>query len=315
MRTRDAVLLLVAVLALAGCGRQEGAAKPMPEAPKEEPGSVKDEFVGEGGFHRRTVLTDAYLLAANRINLMPEPYHVPPFDLRERVYITAWSSNTEDADGTRAPDDVHCHSVMSDMPVKLEGNRLWSGVCTDGFTPRMVLPEGFGIAVEPGTRYIFRPMFNNRRPEARLARMRVVLDYVKESEAKGRLRALRAMVAPARIPETYRVAPGETDVQSRVIEMPFSGRVHAIGAHLHPYGESVSLARESDRHVLFTAHMRRAADLGDWKLSTYASTEGFYVAKGQAYRVTGTYKNDSDKPADAMAGLFVFYDPEGRPDK
>jgi hypothetical protein len=308
------VLLPLAGTLLAACGRQE-AEKPVPEAPKETPGFVKDEVVPEGGFRRRTVLTDAYALSSNRINIMPEPYHVPPFDDKERVFITAWSSNTEDADGTRAPDDVHCHSVMSDMPVKLEGNRLWSGVCTDGFTPRMVLPEGFGIAVEPGTKYIFRPMFNNRRPNARLARMRVVLDYVKESEAKRPLKALRAFVAPAKVPETYRVPAGQTDVQSRVIELPFSGRVHAIGAHLHPYGESVSLTRESDGQVLFTARMSRAEDLGDWKLSTYSSPEGFYVHKKEAFRVTGTYVNDSAQPADAMAGLFVFYDPEGQPDR
>lgn len=312
-----AVLLLVGCLGTAACGDTgTEARKPAgPRAPAHEAGFIRDEVVAEGGFRRRTVLTDTYLLPANRINVMPEPYRVRPFDVEERVFITAWSSNTEDADGSRAPDDVHCHAVLSDIPVKTDGIRLWSGLCTDGFTPRFVLPEGFAVAVDRGATYILRPMFNNRRPDARLARMRLVIDYVTESQAKGRLRALRGLVVTAQVPETYSVAPKETDVKSRVFEMPFTGRIHAIGAHLHPYGDSVSLARETDLRLMFTAKMQRAADLGDWKLSTFASQEGFYVTKGEPFRVTGTYINDSDKKTDAMAGLFVFYDPGGRPDK
>ena len=38
------------------------------------------------------------------------------------------------------------------------------------------------------------------------------------------------------------------------------------------------------------------------------------MKKGDAYRLTGVYVNDSDQRADAMAGLFVFFDPEGKPD-
>jgi hypothetical protein len=39
-----------------------------------------------------------------------------------------------------------------------------------------------------------------------------------------------------------------------------------------------------------------------------------YRAAGESWRVTSTYANATAERIDAMAGLFVFYDPEGKPD-
>ena len=309
-----AVLLPAVLLVLQACGDPvDGEATRRGGIPL-DPGYVKDEVVSEAGVHRRTILTHSYLLHANLVAQMPEPFLVRPFDLKERVWITAWASNTEDPDGRREPDDIHCHSSLSDKAIQA-GQDMFVGVCTDGFTPRFVLPEGFGIAVDPGDSYFFRPMFNNRRPDPRLARMRVVIDYLTDAEAGGRLTALRGFAVSATRPDLYYVMPNQDDTKSRAFPMPFSGRIHAIGAHLHPYGRSVELRRDSDRKVMFTARMTQAEDLGDWRLSTYVSKEGFYVAKDEPFQVTAVYVNDSEKRADAMAGFFIFYDPEGKPDK
>jgi hypothetical protein len=309
--TPPRVGLLVAVLvALASCG------EPPSPPPKKRAGYDLEHIVDEvvGGIRQRTVLSPTYPLAANRIGQMPEPFRIRPFHLQERVFITAWSSTTEDRKGTRDPDDIHCHSTISDEPIQPGQSQIWSGICTDGFTPRFVLPEGFGVVVPPGASYIFYPMFNNRRPQPRFSRMRVVIDYLTESEAGGRLKELRAFTVSAVRPEFYTAPPRAEDIKTRTFEMPFSGRVHAIGAHLHPYGESVALARESDQLMLFEAQMGPATEPGGRRLSTYASQEGFYVEQGRPYRITGRYVNDSAEPADAMAGLFIFYDPAGKPD-
>jgi hypothetical protein len=267
----------------------------------------------EGGTRRRTVVSALFPLPANRVAIMGEPYRIEPFDTKERVFITAWSSNTEDARGQRLPDDIHCHATLSDAPIRHGESQVWSGVCTDGFTPRFALPKGFGVVVEAGASLLFQPMFNNRRPDSRHARMRIVMDYLTETEAKGSLKPLRGFVVSAVIPEGYFVPPRSEDRKSRVFRPPFSGRIHAIGGHLHPNGESVRLERESDGRELFTARMNRGPDLADWRLSFYSSEAGMYMSQHEALRVTGHYRNESSERADAMAGLFIFFDPDGRP--
>jgi hypothetical protein len=145
--------------------------------------------------------------------------------------------------------------------------------------------------------------------------MRIRVDYLLEDEAKARnLRPLMGFVVSVVKPELYWVKPGDTDVRRRSFTMPVTGRVHAAGAHLHPHGRWVDLRREHDGAVLLTTRMDDATDVATQRLSTYASTEGFFVREGDEYTVGAEYANPTDRPIDAMAGLFLFYDPEGKPD-
>ena len=214
----------------------------------------------------------------------------------------------------RAPDDIHCHAFFSNTRLFQDDGQLYTGLFTDGFTPVVDIPEGFAIPIEKGKRMLFAPMFNNRRPDGRKARMRLNIDYVPDSEKTRNYRPLRAFTISVVIrPDLYWVEPGKIDERSRVIESPFEGRVHLVGAHLHPYGEYVELIREKTHKVLVTCRMHTADKLEDARLSVYSSTEGFYVVRGEKLRVTTVYDNKTDEKIDAMGGMVLMYDPTGEP--
>lgn len=269
---------------------------------------------GKPGHYRKTLLTKTYPLRADVVNIMAAPFRIGRFRMGERVWITGWRSNTENADGSRAPDDIHCHTTLSDVAMIQDDGQLFMGAYTDGFTPVFELPEGFAIPVPAGQRLIFQPMFNNRRPEPRKARMRLEIDYVPDSERTRELRSLSAYTIRVSDEDMYWIEPRAQDTKTRVIEIPFEGRIHAIGGHVHPYGEYIELRRERDHEVLFTARLSKTEKLEDQRLSTYQSTKGFYVRRGELLRITAYYDNITDEKIDAMGGFFVLYDAEGKPD-
>ena len=46
---------------------------------------------------------------------------------------------------------------------------------------------------------------------------------------------------------------------------------------------------------------------GIQSMPTYSSAEGIPIRAGDRYAITATYNNTTEKPVDAMAGLFVFF--------
>jgi len=310
--------LLLATLAAAGlaaCGGRRPV-EVLEEQPESHVAGFDEDLPvpGQPGSFCKRVLTRGYPLAAGAINRHAEPFRVGPFRRTERVWITGWRSNTENEEGEREPDDIHCHALFSDTPSLQDDMQTFTGLFTDGFTPHMELPEGFGIPVPADHRMIMQPMFNNRRPEARVSRMRLELDYVPDSQAQGSMRALHAWTLRVTERDWYWVPAGRTDRRTRIVEAPFRGRVHAVGGHLHPYGEYVEIERERTHEVLFTARLRKAGHLEDQRLDTYASSTGFFVRRGEPLRVSAVYVNPTPEKVDAMAGLFLLYDPEGEPD-
>jgi len=267
---------------------------------------------GRPGHFRKSILTRFYDLEPWSFNVHAEPFMVGIFRPDERVWITRWESNTENEDGSRAPNDIHCHAFFSNARLFQDDGQVYTGLFTDGFTPRVELPEGFAIPVERGRRMLFAPMFNNRRPKGRKASMRLTIDYVPDSKKKRAYRPLRAFTISVVIrPDLYWVEAGRIDERTRVVEAPFKGRVHLAGAHLHPFGEYVELIRESSHKVLCTCRMQKADRLQDERLSIYSSGEGFFVQRGERLRVTTVYNNTSDEKIDAMGGMVLMYDPDG----
>ena len=309
--------LLLATL-VAGCGR-----RPSPPAPEPatyfSPGVDKNEDLGEGTY-RKTVLTRHYPLKPDMVGFHAEPFKIKVFDEDQDIYITRWRSNTEMTDGTRAPDDIHCHTTLSDVRMTQSDGQLFEGIYTDGFTPVFDLPKGFAVKVPAGRKLIFQPMFNNRRPSACEARMRLEVDYVTDPDLQKALVPLKAFTLSSSRPDQYWVPPREAGesfrrhVASRETVFPDTGRVHAAGGHLHPYGKYVELKRARDGKVLFTAEMKDDVALEHQRLTTYQSVEGFYVRKGERVIVTTVYENPLDEKIDAMGGFFFLYDPDGTPD-
>lgn len=319
-------MLVCCAVLMAGpaCGQRE-AEKPvdMTKYLEVRVGIDKDAAVEGTPFFRKTIVTRPYKLRPWLVNYHAEPFKVKPFSTEEDVYITHWRSNTEEPDGTRSPDDIHCHTYLADSFPRQTGGWLFRGVFTDGFTPEFTLPEGYGVRVPKGESFRFLPMFNNRRPDARQAVMRVEVDYIPASRIpKDKpLTELRAFTLSSAEPDTYWVRAREKgepplrDVKKAPGTFPVSGRVHAIGAHLHPGGRTVELKRMRDKKVLHTARLVDAELLEHQRLTNYISEEGFFIRRGERILVTTIYENASYEKIDAMGGIFVFYDPKGRPDE
>ncbi len=310
-----AILTTLLALVLLGCGESQSAGNLAKTPPSFLAGVDEDAPIpGRPGYFRKHILTRGYKLNAMDINVHTARFRIGIFGSGEPAWITAWESNTEDPEGNREPDDIHCHSQLTDEAVVQDDGQVFTGLFTDGFTPVMRLPEGFGIPVPRGRRMWFAPMFNNRRPTARVSRMRLKIDYLPQALAKKPMRALRSYTLRVAQRDFYWIKAGKIDTRTRVVEAPFAGRVHSIGGHIHPYGDFVELKRERTNEVLFTAKLRKDGKIEDQRLDTYSSVKGFYVARGEPLRITTVYTNDTDATIDAMGGLFMLYDPEGKPD-
>ena len=301
-------LLPVLLPLLIACGGDEP-----PEVEFLGAGVDRDERVAEGLF-RKTLISRAYSVLPEQINVHTEPFEIEPFSTEESVWVIGWRTKAVDETGGFLPDDIQCHTILSDHPLFQEVDKPFEGICTDGFTPVFKFPEGYGLRVRKGRRLSFQPMFNNRHDEGCQVRMQLEVDYVPESELKGPMRTLHCWALSVIYPDMYWVDAGERNETKREFEFPFTGRVHAIGGHIHPYGEYLELKRVKDGKVMFTAHLHKAERLADQRLDTYASTEGFFVREGETYLMTAVYENPTDKEIDAMGGFFIFFDPEGKPD-
>jgi len=293
---------------LVGCGADE-----KPEGDFLGTGVDRDERITEG-LYRKTLVSRAYSVLAEQINVHTEPFEIEPFSKTERVWVIGWKTTALGGEGEFLPEDIQCHTLLTNHPLYQEEETPFEGICTDGFTPVFKFPEGFGLSVRAGMRLHYQPMFNNRHDEGCRVRMKLEVDYVPDSEIKQPMRALHCFALSVCYPDMYWVAPHTRDVLTREFEMTFSGRIHAIGGHIHPTGEFVELKRVRDGEVMFTAVLSKEEKLADRRLSTYSSEKGFYVRKGETFLMTSIHDNQGDERADAMGGFFIFFDPEGKPD-
>ena len=300
--------LLWGIVALAvSCGGDE------PEREFLGTGVDRDERVAEG-LHRKTLISRAYAVLAEQINVHTEPFEIEPFSTEEKAWVVGWQTKALNDTGDFLPDDIQCHTILSDNPLFQEVEQPFEGICTDGFTPVFKFPEGFGLMVEAGFRLHFQPMFNNRHDQGCAVRMRLDVDYVLESEAKQPMRPLLCFALSVVYPDMYWIRGKGRHEVTREFEFPFSGRVHALGGHIHPFGEYLELKRVKDGQVMFTAHLTKAEKLSDQRLGSYSSKDGFFVREGETYLMTTVYDNPTNEKIDAMGGFFIFFDPGGKPD-
>lgn len=276
-------------------------------------GVDKDEKV-DGALHKKTLISRAYAIEGDQINIHTEPFRIKPFSRTKRVFLTGWRTDAVADEGSVMPEDIQCHTILSEEPLYQENENMFRGLCTDGFTPEFLFPKGFGMPVEAGERLTFQPMFNNRHELGCRVRMRLEVDYLVEGPETQGMRGLRVFVVSVAYPDMYYVPPNQKHVVRREFEAPFTGRVHAIGGHIHPMGDHLELKRVRDQKVMYTATLTKAKAIKDRRLNTYASVEGFFVKEGDTYQMTSVYINTSDEQQDAMGGFFIFYDPEGKPD-
>lgn len=109
----------------------------------------------------------------------------------------------------------------------------------------------------------------------------------------------------------WKINPGRevlvTDV-TPMLNLPFDTHIHYMGAHLHPFGESLSLVDATTGDTLHTIHAKNHSDkIGLSEIETYSSVEGIPVYKSHDYHLVSSYNcTDSVGNHTAMATLFLF---------
>jgi hypothetical protein len=185
-----------------------------------------------------------------------------------------------------------------------------AGVFSDGYTEEFQLPLGFGIFFKGGEKILWNPMFNNRENAPATASMRLTMNVVRAKNLKGsdfQLKPLKTTFRTIRSPgDIYYVPPGE-DVRQTTFKFPFSGKIHAMGTHIHPYGVSIELFNLTKGELVWKAVGKKDGNGTLVEMPTYQNPDGYLVGPDDQFKLVATYRNPTSKPVDAMAGVFVMY--------
>lgn len=237
-------------------------------------------------------------------------HHLPKamrdFRVSEPVWVIGYRTEILDARGNPPRENYLCHTFFGDQRVTQHEDREIKGIYSDAYTPEVRLPAGFGIPLKPDDNLHWMPMFNNREEQPARVRMKVLLTVIRGSDLKKNLTPLYSALHSVHLPHLYFVSPGRHE-QSATFATPFEGRIHFLGAHIHPYGVSVELFNVSRNERVWRGQQRLDGSGRMTGMDTYSSMEGYAVRPGETYRVTAVYKNPTQAPIDAMAGLYMLY--------
>jgi hypothetical protein len=234
------------------------------------------------------------------------PQAMKEFRFSEPVWVIGYKTDILDAHGKSPRENYLCHTFFSDERVdQRQGNEL-RGIYSDAFTPEVRLPNGFGIPLLADERLHWMPMFNNRGEETVRVQMKVVITLIRAKDLKRRLKPLYASLRSVQTPHLFFVPPGR-DERKLTFELPFNGRIHFLGTHVHPYGVSIELYNVSKQEIVWKGE--RKGD-PDGPMKVYSNPEGYPVRAGETYKITAVYENPSTDKIDAMAGLFMLYSRE-----
>lgn len=234
------------------------------------------------------------------------PYAMKNVRFAEQVWIVGYRTDILDAKGKTPRENYLCHTFLADQRVAQHDGEELRGIYSDAFTPEVRMPEGLGVRVSPDQTLHWMPMFNNRTPESVRVQMRVVLTVLRDKDRVKPIRPLQATLRSVQSPHLFFVPPGESG-QRLTFQMPFNGKIHFLGTHIHPYGVSVELFNETAGESVWRG-LRKVQP--DGPMNVYSSAEGYSVKAGDKYRIISTYRNTTSEKIDAMAGLFILYSPD-----
>jgi hypothetical protein len=231
------------------------------------------------------------------------PYAMKDFQFDERVWVVGYKTEIVDKRAGNPRENYLCHTFFADQRVAQHNDDELLGVYSDAFTPEVLLPDGFGIPLAAGDRLHWMPMFNNRTEESVGVEMKVVVTLIRNRDLQKPLKPLYASLRSVQVPHLFFVPPGKDERQSTFV-LPFNGRIHFLGTHIHPYGVSVELFNVSRNELVWRGKREKQPD---GPMQVYSSTNGYPVTAGETYRVTSVYDNPNKNNVDAMAGLFMLY--------
>jgi hypothetical protein len=231
----------------------------------------------------------------------------------EDLWVVGYHTEMLDAAGQRISREFQCHTFFGSSMPQHHSNDDVIGLFSDGYTESIEMPPGFGIVFKAGEKILWNPMFNNRNLERRPAAMRLVLEVIRAKNLKQPLKPLRTTFRTIRQPgDLYFVLPGR-DVRETVFQLPFSGTIHVIGTHIHPYGVSIELFNVSRNELVWKAIGSRDSSGRLMQMPVFRSTEGYTFRADERFTLRAVYENPTSKKIDAMAGVFLLYSPAPEP--
>lgn len=233
------------------------------------------------------------------------------FEFAETVWVIGYKTSILDSSGNPPRENYLCHTFLGDQRVMQTGDQEVRGLYSDSFTREVRLPDGFAVRVLAGEPLHWMPMFNNRAGEAVRVKMKVELTVIRAADVVRPPKELYATLRSVAVPHLYFVKPGR-DERSAEFELPGADRIHFMGTHIHPHGDTVELYNltRNERVWLGRSHANSQGVMTE--MDVFASGEGYPVRPGDRFRVTAVYRNPGTAPIDAMAGLYILYTPAGR---
>jgi hypothetical protein len=234
------------------------------------------------------------------------PYAMKDFQFDERVWVIGYKTEVLGRRNSDPRENYLCHTFFADQRVAQHNDDELLGIYSDAFTPEVRLPEGFGIPLSPGDRLHWMPMFNNRSDESAGVEMRVLVTLIRDRDLKKPLTPVYAGLRSVQVPHLFFVPPGKDERQTTFV-LPFNGKIHFLGTHIHPYGVSVELFNVSRNEVVWKGKRDKQPD---GPMQVYSSSNGYPIRAGETFRITSVYDNPNVTKIDAMAGLFMLYSRE-----
>jgi hypothetical protein len=109
-----------------------------------------------------------------------------------------------------------------------------------------------------------------------------------------------------KLPHLFYVPPNGKS-EGITFQLPFDCRIHFIGTHIHPHGESIELFNVTRQERVWKGTRQLDAANKMVGMEVYSSIEGYLVHAGDDFRLSSVYSNPTEKDIDAMAAVFFFY--------
>ena len=226
------------------------------------------------------------------------PHAMKNLRFAERVWVIGYRTEILDANGKTPRENYLCHTFLADRRVAQHEEEDLSGIYSDAFTPVVRLPDGFGIPITPDETLHWMPMFNNREAASVRVQMRVVVTVIREKDRTKPIKPLHSSLRSVQVPHLFFVPPGR-DQRQVTFALPFRGRIHFLGTHIHPYGVSIELYNTSRNEQVWKS-VRKVQP--DGPMDVYSSTVGYPVKAGETFRIVAVYHNPTQDKIDAWPG-------------
>jgi hypothetical protein len=237
------------------------------------------------------------------------PQAVKILRFAEAVWVIGYKAEILDVEGNKPRNNHLCHTFLGDQRVMQHQDREMRALYSDAFTGEIQFPEGFGMRFGPEDKLHWMPLFNNRGEQLARVQMRCEIVLIREKDLAKPLRRLYSTLRSVQMPHLFFVPPGRHENQA-TFQLPFDGRIHFIGTHIHPHGESMELYNVSRQERVWLGSRKNDPQGRMVGMEVYSSEEGYAVQAGDTYRLKSTYNNPTQHDIDAMAGVFIFYSRE-----